>query len=169
MPQAPPDLAIVPAEAGQIPIVLSFIRKLAEYEKLADEVVASEELLREFLFSARPAAEVLLAFLGGRPVGFAIFFTSFSTFVGRPGVYLEDLFVEPEERGLGIGRALLSRLARITVERGYGRLEWAVLDWNQPSIDFYRSLGAKPLDEWTQYRLAGPALEALAGEPGKEK
>lgn len=160
---APPGLGILPAAVSHVPLILSFIRKLAEYEKLSHEVVAGETELREALFGARPAAEVVLAFLDDRPVGFALFFTSFSTFVGRPGIYLEDLFVEIDARGIGVGKALLQYLARLAVERRCGRLEWSVLDWNQPSIDFYRSLGAQPLSEWTVYRLSGEPLEALAG------
>ncbi len=157
-----PDIRIVPAQSDHVPLILGFIRKLAEYEKLSGEVVADEKKLLQYLFSDRPAAEVALAFLGERAVGFALFFTSFSTFLGQPGIYLEDLFVEEEARGLGIGKALLRHLARLVVERGYGRLEWSVLNWNQPSIDFYRSLGAVPLDAWTGYRLTGEPLLALA-------
>ncbi|HEY7209098.1 MAG TPA: GNAT family N-acetyltransferase [Bryobacteraceae bacterium] len=162
MPDAPYDLKIVPAGADQIPLILSFIRKLAEYEKLAHEVVADEDSLREALFGARPAAEVVFAFLGEEPAGFAVYFTNFSTFAGRPGIYLEDLFVEPEARGRGIGKALLRYLARLAVERNCARFEWAVLDWNAPSIEFYKSLGARPLDDWTVYRVTGSALEELA-------
>jgi GNAT superfamily N-acetyltransferase len=146
-----------------VPLILSFIRKLAEYERLAHAVVASEEGLTEALFGPRPAAEVILTEWEGEPAGFALFFTTFSTFVGRPGLYLEDLFVEPWLRGKGIGKALLLRLAQLAVERGYGRVEWSVLDWNEPAIGFYRSLGAVPMDEWTVYRLSGEALERLAG------
>ncbi len=163
MVETPLAARIVTATSDQVPLILSFIRKLAEYERLSHQVVVDEELLREHLFGERPAAEVVLAYVGERAVGFALFFTSFSTFVGRPGLYLEDLFVEPDARGQGTGKALLRHLARLVVERRYGRLEWAVLDWNQPSIDFYRSLGAKPLDDWTTYRLTGESLAALAG------
>ncbi len=163
MPQASSELKIVAADASQIPIILSFIRKLAEYEKLAHEVVADETLLREFIFGPKPASEVLLAFIGDRPVGFAIFFTSFSTFAGRPGLYLEDLFVDQDARGQGVGKALLSQVAKLAVVRGYARLEWTVLDWNQPSIEFYHRLGAVPLSDWTKYRLTGEALENVAG------
>jgi GNAT superfamily N-acetyltransferase len=162
MPAIPSDLRIAPAAENQLPLIVSFVRKLAEYEKLLGEVVADEELMRAALFGPRPIAEVLLAFVDEKAVGFAVFFTSFSTFTGRPGIYLEDLFVDPEARGAGIGKALLRYIARLTVERGASRLEWSVLDWNQPSIDFYRSLGAKPLDDWTRYRLAGSALAKLA-------
>ncbi len=160
-----PKIDIVSAKSNQVSLVLSFIRKLAEYEKLAGEVVADEEQLRAHLFGARPAAEVVLAYLDERPVGFALFFTTFSTFVGRPGIYLEDLFVDADARGKGVGKALLRHLAALAVEREYGRLEWAVLDWNQPSIDFYCGLGAKPMADWTVYRVDGAALRALgAGE-----
>lgn len=162
MLKTPPDIHIVPAKSEHVSLILGFIRKLAEYEKLPNEVVADEQQLLQYLFSERPAAEVVLAFRGEQALGFALFFTSFSTFVGRPGIYLEDLFVEPEARGTGIGKALLRYLARLVVERGYGRLEWSVLNWNQPSIDFYRSLGAVPLDSWIAYRLTGEALRTLA-------
>ncbi len=164
----PSSIRIVPAKPDQVSLILSFIRKLADYEKLTHEVVADEKLLSEYLFGARPAAEVVFAYLDERAVGFALFFTSFSTFVGRPGIYLEDLFVDVEARGKGVGKALLRRLTEIAVERGYGRVEWAVLDWNEPSIDFYRRLGAKPMSEWTVYRLTADALQALgAGDaPG---
>ena len=160
-----PALRIEPATEGDVPIVLSFIRKLAEYEKLSHLVVATEEGIREHVFGANPVAEVLLAHWDGQPVGYALYFRNFSTFLGQAGIYLEDLFVEPAQRGKGIGKALLARLAKIALERGYGRLEWAVLDWNTPSIEFYRSLGAAPLDAWTSYRLAGDALTRLAAEP----
>ena len=161
MLQTRPNIQIVPAKSDQVSLILSFIRKLADYEKLSQEVIADEALLREYLFGARPTAEVVLAYLNGRAVGFALFFTSFSTFVGRPGIYLEDLFVEIDARGRGVGKAVLRHLAGLAVERGYGRVEWAVLDWNQPSIEFYRSLGAKPMSEWTVYRLSGEPLQAL--------
>ncbi len=155
-------LTITPAGERDIPLVLSFIRKLAEYEKLADQAVATEELLREGLFGERKVAEVVLAYLGGAPVGFALYFHNFSTFVGKPGIYLEDLFVEPEHRGKGVGKSLLTYVAKLAVERGCGRFEWAVLDWNTPSIDFYKSLGAKPLDDWTMFRLTGDTLQRVA-------
>lgn len=142
-------------------LILRFITELAIYEKMEDEVVATEELLGEWIFD-KGRAEVLFAILDEREVGFALFFHNFSTFLGRAGIYLEDLFVYPEMRGRGVGKALLTRLAQITVERGCGRLEWACLDWNQPSIDFYLSLGAQPMDIWTTYRLTGDTLEALA-------
>lgn len=149
------------AEESDCGLVLSFIRGLADYEKMSDQVVATEELLREWIFEKRKA-EVLFVCADGIEVGFALFFHNFSTFLGRAGIYLEDLFVLPEYRGKGYGKALLKRLAQITVERGCGRLEWACLDWNQPSIDFYRSLGALPMDEWTTYRLTGATLKEMA-------
>jgi GNAT superfamily N-acetyltransferase len=155
-------LRITPANENDVPVILSFIRKLADYEKLSHLVVATEENVREHVFGAHPVAEVLLAYWDGEPVGLALYFRNFSTFLGQPGIYLEDLFVDPEHRGKGIGKALLTRLAQIAVKRGYGRLEWAVLDWNTPSVEFYRSLGAVPLDEWTAYRLTGEALRRLA-------
>jgi GNAT superfamily N-acetyltransferase len=158
------NLRIAPAVENDVPIILGFIRKLAEYEKLSHLVVATEENIREHVFGANPVAEVLLAYWDGEPVGFALYFRNFSTFLGQTGIYLEDLFVDPARRGKGIGKALLARLAKIALERGYGRLEWAVLDWNKPSIDFYRSLGAVALDEWTGYRLTGAALDRLAGK-----
>jgi GNAT superfamily N-acetyltransferase len=145
-----------------ISTIFGLIRGLAEYERLSHEVVGTEELLREHLFGERRYAEVLLAEAEGRPVGFALFFHNYSTFLTRPGIYLEDLFVLPEKRGRGYGKALLSALGRLAVERGCGRLEWSVLDWNEPSITFYRSLGAVGLDEWTVNRVTGQALESLA-------
>jgi len=159
------SLRIEPAGETDVPVILSFIRKLADYEKLSHLVVATEENIREHVFGANAVAEVLLAYWDEEPVGFALYFRNFSTFLGQPGIYLEDLFVEPAHRGKGIGKALLIRLAKIAVERGYGRLEWAVLDWNTPSIEFYRSLGAAPLDAWTGYRLTGEALRRLTTEP----
>ncbi len=155
-------LHIRAAGENDVALVLAFIRKLAVYEKLEHECVATEAALHRWLFGPRPMAEVILAEWDGAAVGFALFFHNFSTFLARPGIYLEDLFVDPEHRGKGIGKALLIRLARIAVERGCGRLEWAVLDWNQPSIDFYRSLGAAPKDELTIFRLAGAELEQLS-------
>ena len=151
------------ATEEDIPTILAFIRALAVYEHLEDQVVATECLLREWLFE-KQKAEVLLAVEDGTPAGMALFFHSFSTFLGRAGIYLEDLFVMSEYRGKGYGKGLLHRLAQITVERGCGRLEWSCLDWNQPSIDFYRSIGAVPMDGWTTYRLTGRTLEALARE-----
>ena len=149
------------AERKDTAIILNFIKELALYENMLDQVVATEELLEEWLFDKK-AAEVLLAVEDGREVGFALFFHNFSTFLGRAGIYLEDLFVLPEFRGRGFGKALLRKLAQTAIERGCGRLEWACLDWNKPSIDFYLSLGAKPMDEWTVYRLTGDTLRKMA-------
>lgn len=149
------------AEERDIPLILQFIRDLAEYENLLHEVVATEELLREWLFEKR-AAEVIFAVVDGKEAGFALFFHNFSTFLGRAGIYLEDLYVKPEYRGRGVGKGLLRRLAQIAIERGCGRLEWWCLDWNRPSIGFYLSLGARPMDEWTVYRLSGDTLRRLA-------
>lgn len=153
--------SIRPATAGDVAEILRLIRALAAYEKLADEVVATEDALRQTLFGARPAAEVLLAEVRGRTVGLALYFHNYSTFLARPGLYLEDLFVEPEFRGQGIGKALLAAVARLAVQRGCGRFEWAVLDWNAPAIEFYRSLGARPLNDWTLFRVTGEALDKL--------
>ena len=150
------------ANLADVPTILQLIRDLATYERAPNEVTATEEQLRDVLFGKKPAAEVLLALAGAAPVGFAVFFQNFSTWLGRPGLYLEDLFVKPEERGKGYGRALLVHLGKIARERGCGRMEWAVLNWNEPAIQFYRKLGAKPLDEWTVYRLTGHDIEALA-------
>ena len=138
-------------------LILSFIKELAEYENLLDEVVATEDLLKEWIFD-KGKAEVLFAVVDGKEVGIALFFHNFSTFLGRAGLYLEDLFVKKEYRGQGIGKAFLKKLAEIAVERGCGRFEWSCLDWNQPSIDFYLSMGAKPMEEWTIYRVAGETL-----------
>ena len=143
-------------------LILNFIKALAEYEKMSDQVVANEDLLREWIFEKKKA-EVLFEMENGKEVGFDLFFHNFSTFLGRAGIYLEDLFVNPEYRGHGHGKALIRELARITIERGCGRLEWCCLDWNQPSIDFYLSIGAKPMEEWTIYRLTGEALTTFAG------
>lgn len=151
------------AEASDCALILDFIKALAAYEKMLDEVVATEELLEEWIFR-RKKAEVLFAVENGREVGFALFFHNFSTFLGRAGIYLEDLFVKPEYRGQGYGKALLRQLARIAVERGCGRLEWWCLDWNKPSIDFYLSLGATPMEEWTVYRMAGETLRSFAND-----
>jgi GNAT superfamily N-acetyltransferase len=156
------DLRIAPASQADVPVILAFIRQLAEYEKLAHQVTATEEDLRAALFGPRPVAECAIAWSGMEPAGFALFFHNFSTFVGRAGIYLEDLFVEPRFRGRGIGKALLTYLARVARDRGCARLEWAVLDWNQPAIDFYRSLGAAPMHDWTVFRVDGEALERLA-------
>ncbi len=142
-------------------LIIDFIRGLAEYEKMTDEMISDEALIREWIFK-RKKAEVIFALEDGVEVGFALFFHNFSTFLGRAGIYLEDLFVKPEYRGRGHGKALIKELARITVERGCGRLEWCCLDWNKPSIDFYLSLGARQMSEWTTYRLAGESLNSLA-------
>lgn len=155
------DFSIRFAAREDIPTILGFIRALAAYEKMEDQVIADKTLLETWIFEKRKA-EVLLAFEGGTPVGFALFFHNFSTWLGRAGIYLEDLFVLPEYRGKGYGKLLLKRLARIAVQRGCGRLEWACLDWNEPSIAFYKSVGATALDEWTTYRVTGDALLALA-------
>lgn len=151
-------IAATEKDCGEI---LRFINELAEYEKMSDDVVATEELLREWIFE-KQKAEVIFAVEDGRKVGFALYFHNFSTFLGRAGIYLEDLYVMPEFRGKGYGKALLKELARIALNRGCGRLEWACLDWNKPSIDFYLSLGAKPMDIWTTYRLTGETLEKMA-------
>jgi GNAT superfamily N-acetyltransferase len=157
----PVSITIRPAEPHEVPLVLEFIRELAQYERLG-EVQATTADLTVALFGPRPFAEVVFACLEGEPVGFALFFQNFSTFLGKPGIYLEDLFVRPQVRGRGIGRRLLAWLARTTLERGCARLDWAVLDWNLPSIGFYRSLGAVAQDEWTTMRVSGAALERLA-------
>ena len=157
-------LNIRPATPADLPLIAELIRALAEYEKLADEVRFDEARLGEKLFGPRPYAEVLIGEVDGATMGFALFFHNFSTFEGRPGIYLEDLFVRPEARGAGLGKALLAELARIAVERDCARLEWWVLDWNEPSIGFYKSLGARPMDEWTVMRVDGSALAALAGD-----
>ena len=155
------DFSIRFAARGDIPAVLGFIRALAAYENMEDQVIANEALLETWIFEKK-RAEVLLAFEGEKPVGFALFFHNFSTWLGRAGIYLEDLFVLPEYRGKGYGTLLLKRLARIAVQRGCGRLEWACLDWNEPAIAFYKAVGAAPLDEWTTYRVTGDALLSLA-------
>ncbi len=155
-------LSIRRAVVDDVPLILALIRELAEYEKLAHEVVATEDGLRASLFGERPYAETLIAEQDGQPAGFALFFHNYSTFLGQTGLYLEDLYVRPEFRGRGIGLALLRELAALALERGCGRLEWWVLDWNEPAIEFYRKLGAQPMDDWTVYRLSGDALRALA-------
>jgi GNAT superfamily N-acetyltransferase len=147
-----------------VPAILGFIRELADYEKLSDQCVATESLLRQNLFGPHRAAEMLLGSLDGAPVGFALFFATFSTFVGKPGIYLEDLYVQPHARGQGVGKAMLKAVARIAAQRNCGRLEWSVLDWNEPSIGFYKKLGAVPMDDWTVYRVAGDTLNQLAAE-----
>jgi GNAT superfamily N-acetyltransferase len=159
-------VTIRPAAEHEIPLVLEFIRGLAEYERLEHEVVATPADLAAALFGPRRYAEVVFACLDATPVGFALFFHNFSTFAGKPGIYLEDLFVRPQARGRGIGRRLLAWLAHTALERGCPRLDWAVLDWNAPSIDFYRGLGAQPLQDWRLYRLTDAALEQLAREAG---
>ena len=149
------------AERKDTRLILQFVRELAEYEKLSGEVVADEATLEEWIFD-KQKAEVIFALDGDKEAGFALFFHNFSTFLGRAGIYLEDLYISPEYRGKGYGKGLLKKLASIAVERGCGRLEWSCLDWNKPSIDFYLSLGAKPMDEWTVYRLAGDTLKKMA-------
>ena len=156
-------ITIRSAAEADLDLIIHYVRALADYERLANEVHIEAEVLRGHLFGARPMAEVLIAERDGAPVGFALFFHNFSTFEGRPGIYLEDLFVDPVARGSGAGRALLQRLAQIACERGCARLEWAVLDWNTPAIKFYESLGAKSLDAWTGNRVDGDALIKLAG------
>ena len=155
------DFTIRPAAVTDVPVILELIRALATYERAPNEVTASEETLREVLFGEKPAAEVLLLFEGDIAAGFAVFFHNFSTWLGRPGLYLEDLFVRPEHRGKGYGRALLIQLAKIAQERDCGRMEWAVLDWNEPAIQFYRKLGAKPMHEWTVFRLTPAEIAKL--------
>ena len=157
-------LRIRPGELEDVPLIAELIRGLARYEKLEHEVVMTEETLTAGLFGERRYAETLIAENDGEPVGFALFFHNFSTFLAQPGIYLEDLFVVPEQRGRGVGRALLERLARVAVDRGCGRLEWAVLDWNRDAITFYERLGANANSDWTVYRLTGQPLRALAGE-----
>ena len=158
-----PGLSITNAVEADVPLILTFIKALAGYERLADSVVATEDGLRATLFGARPYAECIIARWAGEPAGFALFFHNYSTFLGRPGVYLEDLFVNPEFRGKGIGRSILQHLAKIALDRNCGRLEWSVLDWNESAIGFYKSLGAEPLEDWTIFRVKGEALARLAG------
>lgn len=160
----PKGFEIRPATEGDAPLILGFIKKLAVYEKLAHKVTATEEILRETLFGERRYAEVVIGYHGGEPVGFALFFHNYSTFLGKPGIYLEDLFVDEEHRGKGFGKALLAHLAKLTKERNCGRLEWAVLNWNEPSINFYKALGATQMNEWTVFRLTGDALDKLANQ-----
>jgi len=157
-----PRLHIRSAQRGDVALILGFIRELAEYEKLSDQVVADPAQMTEHLFGARPFAEVLIGEVDGEAAGFALFFHNYSTFLGKPGIHLEDLYVRPSARGTGLGTALLSTLATLAVERGCGRLEWSVLDWNEPAIGFYQRLGAAPLDGWIMYRLTGPALHELS-------
>ena len=153
---------LAPATERDVPLILSLIKQLADYEQLAHEVVATEDLLRGFLFGARPAAEVVVAYAGDEPAGFALFFQTYSTFLARPGLYLEDLFVIPKWRKRGLGRLLLAHLARVAVDRGYGRMEWSVLNWNEMALRVYRGVGAKPMEQWTVQRLSGDSLRALA-------
>lgn len=159
-------LRIRPAQVQDCELILSFIRELAVYEKLEHEIVATPQILAETLFGPKPYAEVLIAEYDGKPIGYALFFHSYSTFNGRPGIYLEDVYVQPALRGKGIGKALMSYLAKLAIERKCSRFEWSVLDWNAPSIAFYRSIGAQPMEGWTVQRLTGPALEALATQSG---
>ena len=160
---ANPDFEIRATTEADVPVILSLIRELAEYERAPDAVVTTEAGLREVLFGAKRSAEVLLALENREAVGFAVYFYNFSTWLGRPGLYLEDLFVRPALRGKGYGRALLERLAQIAKDRGCGRMEWAVLDWNDPAIQFYRKLGAEPMEEWTVFRLTEDGIAKLAG------
>ena len=154
------------AKEADVSVILGFIRELAEYEKLLDQVVATEESLKDTLFGERPFAEVIIGELNSKPIGFALFFHNYSSFHGKPGLYLEDLYVQPNYRGHGYGKILLSYLAKLAVERHCGRFEWSVLDWNEPAIQFYKKIGAKPMSEWTIQRLDGAALEKLANELG---
>ncbi|MBA3390876.1 MAG: GNAT family N-acetyltransferase [Actinomycetota bacterium] len=163
-----PEFSIRNATGEDVPLILSFIHELAEYEKLSHKVSATEEILRNSLFGERPVAEVLIGESDGRPAAFALFFHNFSTFLGRPGIYLEDLYVRPEFRGQGIGKAMFSRLARLAKERGCGRLEWSVLDWNEDAIRFYKKLGAVPMDEWTTLQVTGAELDGLAAGGSKD-
>jgi GNAT superfamily N-acetyltransferase len=157
------DFHIIEASASHVPVILGMIRELAEYERLTRQVSASEEKLHQTLFGPKPAAEVILAICDNAAVGFALFFPTYSTFLAQPGIYLEDLYVQPHMRGKGIGRALITHLARLGVERNCGRVEWEVLNWNEPSIRFYEKLGAVPMNEWTKYRLTGEDLKRVAG------
>lgn len=159
---AAPDVVIRSARPDDMEAVVDLVRELAIYEKLEDQAKATADDFRRNLFGPRPAAEAVIAEVGGEAVGFALWFTTFSTFRGQPGIYLEDVFVRPAYRGRGIGKAMLAMLARLASDRGCGRLEWSVLDWNEPAIDFYRSLGARPMDEWTVYRLDDEPLRRLA-------
>jgi GNAT superfamily N-acetyltransferase len=165
----PSRISIAPATPADVPHILAFIRGLAEYEKLSHRCVATEDALRRTLFGERPAAEVLIARLNGTPVGFALFFPSYSTFLAKPGIYLEDVFVLPEHRGLGVGKALLVRLAQVARDRDCGRLEWSVLDWNAPAIEFYQRLGATVMPDWRMCRMAPPEIAKLAESSGGVK
>ena len=155
-------ISIRPATPEDVAIIVSLVRELAEYEKLAHDVIATERDFHVALFGPRPVIEAVIASVDGAPAGCAVFFPNFSTFLGKPGLYLEDLYVRPHSRGRGVGRALLEHLARIAVDRGWGRVEWSVLDWNEPAIGFYRKLGAEPLSEWTVFRVSGERLRKLA-------
>ena len=157
-----PEVEIRIATEDDVPLILSLVKGLAEYERLSQQVVATEEVLRDSLFGERSVTEVLIGHQEGEPAGFAVFFHNFSTFLGRPDIYLEDLYVRPRYRGMGFGKALLASLAKLAKERGCGRLEWWVLDWNEPAIRFYKALGAVPMEDWTVYRLAGESLDELA-------
>jgi GNAT superfamily N-acetyltransferase len=159
-----PGFQVRSATESDVPVILTFIKKLAEYERLSHEVVAQEDLLRETLFGQRRTAEVAIGYLETKAVGFVLFFHNYSTFLGKPGLYIEDLFVDEDYRRRGYGRALLLHVARLAKERGCGRLEWAVLDWNQPAIVFYKKLGAVPMSEWTVFRVTGKSLDELAGQ-----
>ena len=163
----PNDADIRPATVEDVPLLLRFVRELADYERLAHEVTATEEALRNAMFGARPYAEAIVANVDGAPVGFAVYFHTFSTFLGVPGLYLEDLYVRPTHRRRGVGEALLRRVATIACERDCGRLEWAALDWNAPAVGFYKRLGAETLADWTTYRLTGEALQRLASPPNR--
>ena len=158
------DLEIRPAVVDDVPLILSFIKKLADYERLAHEVVATEESLRESLFNSRKAAEVGIGYFQRKPIGLVLFFHNYSTFLGRPGLYIEDLFIDESYRGMGFGAALLRYVARLAIERNCGRLEWSVLDWNKPAVDFYTKLGAVPMSGWTVFRVTGESLANLAAE-----
>jgi GNAT superfamily N-acetyltransferase len=166
IPTDHPGVTLRPAAPADIGLILALIRELAEYEREPDAVLADEAGLAAQLFGERPAAEVVIAQVDGAPAGFALFFHNFSTWLGKRGLYLEDLFVRPQHRGRGVGQALMAYLARLALDRDCGRFEWSVLDWNTPAIDFYRRLGAVPMDEWTVQRLSGPALQALAAAAG---
>ena len=159
-----PGFQIKSATESDVPVILSFVKKLARYEQLLHEVVATEDLLRKTLFGKRRTAEVAIGYLESKPVGFVLFFHNYSTFLGKPGLYIEDLFVDEDYRRRGYGRALLLHVARLAKERDCGRLEWSVLDWNQPAIDFYKKLGALPMSDWTVFRVAGKSLDELAGQ-----
>lgn len=159
-----PDVSLRFATETDVHLILSLIKGIAEYEKLLHEVIATEELLKENLFGKRRTAEVILALYKNEPAGFALFFHNFSTFLGKPGIYLEDLFINPELRGKGIGKILLTYLGKIAIDRDCGRIEWSVLDWNESAINFYKKLGARPMDEWTVFRVTGEAIEKLADQ-----